>query len=107
MQVVRKMTPGFVYILRCSDGRYYYGSTNNLIHRLAEHEKGQVQSTKWRLPIELVYFDECQTLDQALQTERSLKNGRTRRKVIERMITSFSPDRLVPFAVAARQGFTG
>ncbi len=107
MHVVRKMTHGFVYILRCSDGRYYYGSTNNLIHRLAEHEKGRVQSTKWRLPVEIVYFQEFQTLNQARQMERSLKNGRTRRKVIERMIASFSPDRLVPFAVAARQGFTG
>ncbi len=90
--------PGYVYILRCSDARHYYGSTNNLIKRLAQHRKGEVRSTKWRLPVQLVYFEECQTLDQARQKEHSLKNGRTRRKAIELMVKNFPPDRLAPFA---------
>jgi putative endonuclease len=86
------------YILRCADGRYYYGSTSDLIQRLAAHRGGRVRSTKWRLPVRLVYFDICQTLDQARQREHSFKNGRTRRKAIEGLIRHFPPEKLAPFA---------
>lgn len=89
---------GYIYILRCRDQRYYYGSTNDLIQRLAQHRAGRVRSTKPRLPVELVYFEECQTLDHARQRERPLKNGHTRRKTIELMIRTFPPERLAPFA---------
>ena len=89
---------GYIYILRCRDQRYYFGSTNDLIRRLAEHRAGRVRSTKPRLPVELVYFEECETLDQARQRERSLKNGRTRRKTIDFLSRSFPRDRLAPFA---------
>ena len=88
----------FVCILRCQDDRYYYGSTSDLVQRLAEHRAGRVRSTKPRLPVQLVYFEACQTLGQARQKEHALKNGRTRRKVIDQMIRSFPPERLAPFA---------
>jgi predicted GIY-YIG superfamily endonuclease len=57
-----------------------------------------VRSTKPRLPIELVYFEECRTPDQARQREHSLKNGRTRRKTIDLMIRKFPRERLASFA---------
>ncbi len=88
----------FAYILRCADGRYYYGSTSDLSQRLAEHHAGRVRSTRWRLPVELVYFEEHETLAEARQREHSFKKGRTRRKTIELMIQSFPKHRLVPFA---------
>jgi putative endonuclease len=89
--------PGYLYILRCRDDQLYFGSTSDLARRLAEHQSGRVRSTKPRLPIELVYFEDCQTLGQARQKERSLKNGRTRRKIIDQLIQSFPADRLAPF----------
>jgi len=46
----------------------------------------------------LVYFEELQTLAQARQRERALKNGRTRRKTIDHLIAAFPPERLAPFA---------
>ncbi len=91
------MRPGYVYILRCADAGYYYGSTNDLVRRLAQHRAGHVHSTKPRLPAELVYFEECQTLDDARQREQSFKNGRTRRKTIDLMIREFPSERLAPF----------
>lgn len=87
-----------MYILRCADGRHYCGSTNDLAQRLARHRAGQVYSTKARLPAELVYFEECQTLGEARQREHLLKNGRTRRKTIDLMIREFPRERLAPFA---------
>jgi putative endonuclease len=92
------MWAAYVYILRCADDRYYYGSTNDLARRLARHRAGQVRSTRHRLPAELVYFEQCQTLGEARQREHALKNGRTRRKTIDLLIRQFPSERLAPFA---------
>ena len=88
----------FTYILRCADGRYYYGSTSDLSQRLAEHRAGRVRSTRWRLPVELVYFEQHETLAEARQREHSFKKGRTRRKTIHLLIQGFPKHRLAPFA---------
>ena len=90
--------PAYTYILRCADGAYYYGSTSDLLQRLARHRRGAVNSTRWRLPVTLVYFEEHETLEQARQRERSFKNGGTRLKTIDRLIGTFPPERLAPFA---------
>ncbi len=88
----------YAYILHCADGCYYYGSTNDLLRRLGQHRAGDVRSTNWRLPVELVYFEEFETLEQARQRERSFKSGRTRRKTIEQLVGRFPAERLAPFA---------
>ncbi len=88
----------WVYILRCADDRLYFGSTTDLIRRLAEHRRGRVRTTARRLPVRLVYFEEHATPDQARQRERAFKYGRTRRKAIDLMIAGFPPERLAPFA---------
>jgi len=88
----------FAYILRCADGRYYYGSTSDLSRRLAEHRACRVRSTQWRLPVELVYFEEHETLAEARQREHLFKKGRTRRKTIDLLIERFPKHRLAPFA---------
>ncbi|MFH1745574.1 MAG: GIY-YIG nuclease family protein [Planctomycetota bacterium] len=90
--------PSYAYILHCADGLYYYGSTNDLHRRLARHRAGQVRSTKWRMPVRLVWFEEFETLEQARRREFGFKNGRTRRKRIEHLIATFPPERLTPFA---------
>ncbi|MBH1959547.1 MAG: GIY-YIG nuclease family protein [Flavobacteriia bacterium] len=46
---------GYLYILLCSDGSYYTGSTNNLELRLSQHQAGEgANHTKKRLPVKLV-----------------------------------------------------
>ena len=90
--------PAYTYILRCCDGSYYYGSTNDLIQRLKQHSRGGVWTTARRLPVQLVYFEKHETQDQARQGERSFKNGRTRRKTIDNLIAHFPVERLAPFA---------
>ena len=45
----------YVYMLRCSDGSYYVGHTNDLEQRLAAHERGAIEAyTLSRRPVELV-----------------------------------------------------
>ncbi len=56
---------GFMYILKCSDGSYYTGSTVNLEIRLYQHQHGEgANYTKKRLPAELIYF-EYSRIDEA------------------------------------------
>ena len=71
---------GYVYILKCKDGSYYTGSTNNLELRLWEHQNGQGSNhTKKNLPVELVYYEEYERIDQAYYRERQI-HGWSRKK---------------------------
>jgi len=88
----------YAYILECADGKRYYGCTDDLSQRLAEHQTGRARWTTSRRPVRLVYFEACETLAQARRRERSFKNGRTRRKTLDRLIAESPPDRLAPFA---------
>ena len=88
----------YVYILECADGRRYTGLSGELLQRLRQHHRGRVRSTKGRLPVRLVYFEECLTLQAARQREKSLKNGRTRKETLDHLIAGFPPEKLRPFA---------
>jgi putative endonuclease len=71
---------GYMYILLCSDGTYYTGSTKNLEKRFNEHNAGFGSIyTKRRLPVELVYYEEYQRIDYAFYREKQIQ-GWTRRK---------------------------
>ena len=65
---------GFVYILECSDGSYYTGSTINLEKRLIEHQNGKgARHTKKRLPIKLVYLEEYLRIESAFYREKQIQ----------------------------------
>lgn len=64
----------YAYLLRCNDGSYYAGHTDNLELRLAQHQSGALGGyTARRLPVELVWSDMFMERDQAFQVERKLK----------------------------------
>jgi predicted GIY-YIG superfamily endonuclease len=66
--------PSWVYILRCADGSYYTGCTTNLDQRLGEHQAGETPGyTSTRLPVEMVYAEEFQTIHDAIAAERRIK----------------------------------
>jgi len=47
---------GYTYILRCANGSYYTGSTNNMETRMSQHQNGEgANFTRKHLPVELVY----------------------------------------------------
>lgn len=70
----------FVYILQCSDGSFYVGSTNDVQARLEAHTRGQASShTRTRLPVQLLRSEEHATEVAAVRRERQLK-GWTRPK---------------------------
>jgi predicted GIY-YIG superfamily endonuclease len=70
----------WVYILRCSDGSYYTGSTSDLNKRLSEHREGVFCGyTSGRLPIVLAFSELLPDERSAVEAEQQIK-GWTRRK---------------------------
>ena len=64
----------FVYILQCTDGSYYVGSTDDLQKRLYEHEAGKFSGyTSKRLPVKLVYHQIFLRRHEAQLAERMIK----------------------------------
>lgn len=67
--------PYGVYILKCSNGQYYTGFTENIGKRLTAHQKGEVRFTKDKLPVELVHISLFPNKKKACDFERYLKSG--------------------------------
>lgn len=66
--------PFFAYMLRCSDGSYYTGSTDELEKRIAEHQYGEgCEWTQCRLPVEFVWRQEFPTREEAKAAEHRIK----------------------------------
>lgn len=73
----------FAYLLQCADGTLYGGYTTDLQKRLAAHNSGKgAKYTRSRLPVELVYWEECPTKEAAMSREWQLKHL-TREKKLE------------------------
>lgn len=63
-----------VYMLQCSDGTFYTGWTNNLEHRLKVHQEGKgAKYTKSRLPVCLIYVEDCADQREAMKREYVIK----------------------------------
>lgn len=72
---------GFTYILECSDGSYYTGSTKDLELRFEQHKNGEgANHTKKRLPVKLVYFEEFQRIDEAFYREKQIQGWSRKKK---------------------------
>ena len=75
-----------VYILKCSDATYYVGCTNDLDKRFKKHSKGEVISTKQRLPVEIWTFIVFNDKYRAFNFEKYLKSGSGRAFMNKRFI---------------------
>ena len=71
----------YMYILKCSNGNYYTGSTKNLERRLQEHQNGEgANYTKKHLPVELVYYEVFDRIDHAFYREKQVQNWSQKKK---------------------------
>ena len=65
---------GIMYILECSDGSYYTGSTNNLKRRIKEHNNFRgANYTRKKHPVKLVYFEKFSRIEEAFQREKQVQ----------------------------------
>ncbi len=61
-------------LLRCADGSYYVGHTDDLDVRLAQHNGGTCGGyTAKRRPVALVWSEQFTTRDDAFAAERRIK----------------------------------
>ncbi len=79
----------YTYVLRSKkDGNFYTGFTKDLKLRFEKHQKGQVNSTKDRRPLELIYYEACIDQSDATHREKYLKTYHGR-MFIKRRIKSY------------------
>ena len=70
-----------MYILKCADDSYYTGSTKDLETRLLQHKNGEgANHTKKRLPVELVYYEEFDRIDEAFYREKQVQGWSRKKK---------------------------
>lgn len=78
----KKIMPGYTYILECSDGSFYTGSTKDIALRLEQHHKGKgANHTKKHLPVKLVYVEIFDRIDQAFYREKQIQGWRKDKKI--------------------------
>lgn len=86
----------FTYVLQSQkDFSLYIGWTNNLKHRLQQHNIGKVQATKPKIPYKLVYLETCLNQKDAILREKSLKTG-FGRKYIKNRLKNYLTDIISP-----------
>ncbi|WP_366942184.1 GIY-YIG nuclease family protein [Gordonia sp. (in: high G+C Gram-positive bacteria)] len=75
-----------LYILKCSDGTYYVGSTRSLDARIRQHSIGLgAEYTRRRLPVELVFSAEFDHIGEAFEMEKRVQKwSRAKREALIR-----------------------
>lgn len=64
----------YTYVLRSrKDNKFYAGYTEDLKSRFEQHQKGRVESTKDRRPLEIVYSEACLDKLDAMHREKYFK----------------------------------
>jgi tRNA/rRNA methyltransferase len=70
-----------VYILRCADGTYYTGHTDDLERRVAQHQSGDIPGyTHDRRPVELMWAADFPTRAEAIEREIQVKDWSRKKK---------------------------
>ena len=76
----------YTYILQSKiDGQFYAGYTKNLKLRFDQHSKGQVESTKARLPLKLIYYEASLNKHDAIKREKYFKTYNGKRFLHKRL----------------------
>jgi len=65
----------YVYIVKCNDGTYYVGCSQNIEDRINRHNRGSVPATKYRKPVQLISYTTFIDKYKAFQFEKYLKSG--------------------------------
>jgi len=76
----------YVYVLKSEkDGRFYIGFTTDLKSRFKKHQQGEVRSTFYRRPLELIYYEAYKNEQIAKKRERQLKSGKAHTALAKRL----------------------
>ena len=82
---------GYVYILSAPNGTLYVGVASDLIRRIYEHRNGLVPGFTKKYGIKrLVYFEQYEDIQTAIQREKNIKHWSRTWKV--RLIAAGNPE---------------
>ncbi|MEP1231547.1 MAG: GIY-YIG nuclease family protein [Litorimonas sp.] len=71
-----------VYIVRCADGSFYTGISNDVDKRIATHNAGKgAKYTSRRTPVTLIYSEPSENRSTATKRERIIKKYSRAKKV--------------------------
>ena len=78
--------PFFGYLLRCADGSYYVGHTDDLESRMGQDNEGESCAyTATRRPVELIWCQEFYSRAEALAAELQIKRwSRAKKEALAR-----------------------
>ena len=78
---IKMVMKGYTYILECSDGTYYTGSTVDLDKRMVQHQEGNgANHMKKRLPVKLIYVEEYDSIAKAFYREKQIQGWKRAKK---------------------------
>ena len=76
----------YTYVLQSkNDKKFYVGFTEDLKLRFEHHNKGYVESTKNRRPLEPIYYEACLDREDASRREKYLKSTYGKRFIKTRL----------------------
>jgi len=76
----------YIYVMQSEiDNNFYVGYTSDIRIRIEKHNKGEVQSTKNRRPLKLVYWEGCLNQKDATHREKYLKTSHGKRYIKNRL----------------------
>ena len=76
----------YTYVLQSEKDRgFYVGFTNDLKLRFDQHNKGQVESTKSRRPLKIIYYEGCLNQSDATKREKYFKSYNGKRFLHNRL----------------------
>ncbi|WP_416867282.1 MAG: GIY-YIG nuclease family protein [Imperialibacter sp.] len=67
-----------VYIIESKSGRWYYGSSDDVVQRLKEHNSNRSLYTRFKGPWELIFQRDFETKTEGLRFEKLLKKTRNK-----------------------------
>ncbi|MCH7414103.1 GIY-YIG nuclease family protein [Belliella sp. R4-6] len=87
----------YAYVLKSRDHNYLYkGHCKNLQKRLIQHNAGMTKSLKPYIPLDIVYFEEFKTLEEAIKREKYFKSSRGREFQKKYLLRSSMPALMTP-----------
>ena len=76
----------YVYVLLSGfDNGFYTGATGDIKFRVDEHQAGLVATTRGRRPLDLVYYEACNSRKDACRREKYLKTSHGKRYLRNRL----------------------
>ena len=77
---VGKINMHYTYVLKSlKDKKLYIGRSDDLRRRINEHQRGKVDATKHRMPIELIFYEAFRNKTDAIRRENYFKATKGKR----------------------------